>query len=174
MRKLGAVLATVTLLGLSGCGEEKSTIVPLQPNSSRVALTLTYPGFAPSALITYRLQGGRPCHALGMLTGEGPRVLAAPEWPLEAALERQGHCLDGRLVSLEVVTRTGSERLRVVGGLVRRDVARIRVAGQRVRPGRGGAFLIVQPVDAGSLGRAVEVELRDGSRRRLPLGVVAG
>ncbi len=165
-------LALMTV-GLTACGGEEERLVPPEPNSARVALTVAYPGSAPLALITYR-QGGRRCHALGMVRDGRPRVLDGGARPLYAALERRGACLGarGKLVSLHVSDR-GARALRVVGGLARPDVVRVRVAGQRVRPSRGGAFLVGWPAGAGSAGRMVEVQRRDGTRHRVPLTVAA-
>ena len=157
--------------GMTGCGGEEERLAPLEPNSTRVALTVDYPGSAPMALITYRSLGRR-CHALGTLTAHGPRVLADQKAPLTAALQRLGGCLDtGSPVSVQV--SGGGTRLRVAGGLASPDVVRVRLAGQRVKPGRGGAFLVAWPSGTGDVGRAVEVQLRDGTRRRVALDATA-
>jgi len=156
-------------VGLTACGDEEERLATPDVNSARVALTVDFPGSAPLALITYR-QAGRRCHALGTVTDEGPRVLGAAGGPLYAALQRHGDCLAAPrgLVSVQTSAR-GSRPLRVVGGLARHDVVRVRVAGQRVRPGRGGAFLVGWPAGTGDAGRMVEVQLRDGTRHRVPL-----
>lgn len=170
MRTVPAAWALgVVLAGLSGCGDAPERAVAPEVNSARVALTVDYPGSAPLALITYRA-AGRRCHALGRLTASGARALAEPGAPLDGALERRGVCLDGAAEPVSVeLSAEGSGPLRAAGGLARRDVVRIRVAGQRARPGRDGAFLVAWPSDAGDAGSIVEVTLRDGSRQRVPL-----
>ncbi len=167
-RGWAALPLALMIVGLTACGGEEERLAALEPNSARVALTVDYPGSAPLALITYRA-GGRRCHALGTVTDQGPRVLG-DRAPLYRALERRGGCL-GRahpLVSVQLSDRR-SRPLRVLGGLARHDVIRLRIAGQRVRPDRGGAFLVGWPAGTGDAGRVVEVMLRDGTRHRVPL-----
>jgi hypothetical protein len=169
-----ALLALIAAGALAGCGDEAESEAPIRQVVPHVALTLDYPGHSPWALITYRSDAGRRCHALGTLTAEGPRLLGLPHQPLGLALSGQGRCLaPSRPVSLQVSDPGRNESMRVIGGLARRDVARVTIAGQRIRPTAGGGFLIVQPVDAGSLGKAMRVQLRDGRRLRLALATVA-
>lgn len=162
--------ATIAAASLAACGEEDRPEVRPAVSSARVAMTVSYPGLAPFALITYRDRAGRPCHGLGRLTAGGPRVIGAVGATLADGLARRGRCLrpDGDDVSLQVRS-AGPGAPRLVGGIVRPGVTRVVVAGQAVRPRPGGEFLVAQPADAGSLGDEVELEYRAGGHRRLPL-----
>ena len=159
---------------LSACGSEEAPTTPPALSSARVAMTASYPGFAPFALITYRDADGRRCHGLGSVTPEGPRVMGALDVSLTDGLTARGKCLgaNGRDVSLQV-RRAGRGAPRIVGGIVREGVTRVVVAGPSVRPRRGGEFLVVQPADAGALGEKIELEYHAGHHRRLPLQLVA-
>src|SRR3712207_174247 len=170
MGKSAWVLALIaTAATAAGCGEKKAERPLPRPESSRVALTVAYPGFAPWALITYQGGKGERCHALGQLTADGPQVIGDPA-PLEEALVRRGRCLEdgnGRSVSLHVAPGANGD-VRVVGGIAAKGVRRLVVGGRRVRPAASGAFLFTQPASA-RLGRSVEVVYRGGGRERVTL-----
>jgi hypothetical protein len=105
-----------------------------------------------------------------MLTPQGPKVLDRIDKPLAEALTTTGHCLvPGRGdVSLQVRRGTaGGPRL--IGGVARRGIERLTVAGRTVRPRHDGTFLVVLPPQDGTVGRTVGVEYRGGRRARLPL-----
>jgi hypothetical protein len=168
---VAAAIASFLLLGRE---EEKRADTGPALSTPRVAQTASQPGYAPFALITYRDRAGHPCHGIGTLTKSGPRVLDAPELPLERALATRGACLGPRDgdISLQVrQARPGAPH--VVGGLARAGVLRVVVAGQRVRPRGDGSFLVLQPASAGSLGTKVELQYRAGHTRRLSLRRVA-
>ena len=169
-RLVTAGLAAFAATAAIGCGEEKRVVSGPAMSSPRVAMTVSYPGFAPFALITYRDTHGRRCHGLGSVTPEGPRVMGALGDSLTEGLTNRGKCLaaDGGDVSLQV-RRAGTGAPRIVGGIVRAGVTRIVVAGQSVRPRRGGEFLVVQPPGTGALGDEIELEYHAGHHRRLPL-----
>ena len=158
----------------TGCGEEKRVDTGPAMSSPRVAMTVSYPGFAPFALITYRDGSGVPCHGLGSLTADGPRVMGALDTTLAEGLATRGRCLreQDSDVSLQV-RKAGADAPRLVGGIARAGVTRVIIGGQSVRPRAGGEFLVVQPADARSLGPAVQLEYRAGHQRRLPLRLVA-
>ena len=175
LRRVGTVgTAAFAVAAMTGCGEEKRVETGPALSSPRVAMTVSYPGFAPFALITYRDASGRRCHGLGSLTEHGPRVMGALDKTLADGLSVRGTCLrpDDGDVSLQV-RRAGRGAPRIVGGIARAGIARVVVGGQAVRPWAGGEFLVVQPADAGSLGSSVEVEYRAGHHRRLPLRLVS-
>jgi hypothetical protein len=157
----------------SGCGEEKRADTPPALSSAHVAMTASYPGYAPFALITYRDADGRRCHGLGSVTPHGPRVIGALDDNLTEGLTHLGTCLTatGRDVSLQV--RRAGRGTRIVGGIARAGVTRVIVGGQAVRPRRGGEFLVVQPADAGAVDEKIELEYHAGHHRRLPLELVA-
>lgn len=159
---------------LSACGGEEREDTKPALSSPRVAMTADYPGYAPFALITYRDGAGRRCHGLASVTPEGPRVMGALDQSLTDGLAQRGRCLgaDDRDVSLQV-RKAGRGAPRIVGGIVRAGVTRVVVAGQKVRPRPGGEFLVVQPVDAGSLGEEIALEYHAGRHRRLPLRLVS-
>ena len=161
-------------VALGACGGEERDQTAPALSSARVAMTANYPGYAPFALITYRDAEGRRCHGLGSVTPEGPRVMGALGDDLTEGLTNRGKCLsaNGRDVSLQV-RRAGAGAPRIVGGIVREGVTRIVIAGQAVRPRRGGEFLVVQPADAGALGDEIELEYTAGHHRRLPLEPVS-
>ncbi|HEX2086303.1 MAG TPA: hypothetical protein VHF89_11520 [Solirubrobacteraceae bacterium] len=166
--------AALAAVALAACGEEKREATGPAMSSPRVAMTVSYPGYAPFALITYRDERGRRCHGIGSLTADGPRVFGALDSALADGLAAGGKCLgpDDSDVSLQV-RRAGRGAPRVVGGIARAGVTRVVVGGQRVRPRRGGEFLVVQPGDAGPLGDDVQLEYRAGHQRRLPLKLVS-
>ena len=172
MGTAGAAALAVT--ALAACGEEKRADNAPALSSPRVAMTVSYPGFAPFALITYRDAEGRRCHGLGSVTPEGPRVMGALGDNLVEGLTNRGKCLTakGGDVSLQI-RRAGTGAPRIVGGIVREGVTRIVVAGQAVRPRRGGEFLVVQPADAGALGDEIELEYHAGHHRRVRLDLVS-
>ena len=170
LRVVGTAGAVASAVALSACGEEQRQNTHPALISARVAVTASYPGYAPFALITYRDARGRRCHGLGSVTPDGPRVMGALDQSLTDGLASSGRCLGlaGRDVSLQV-RRTGPGAPRVVGGLVRSGITRVLVAGQTVRPRRGGEFLVVQPAGSGPLGDEIELEYHAGHHRRLPL-----
>ena len=173
LRSLGTITAALALAGAgAGCGEEPVPEAPPKAQSSRVALTVSYPGSSPWALITYEAADGRPCHAFGTLTKDGPRVLGAPDVPLEQALAGGGRCLRDRSVSLATATGAGGD-VRVVGGIAAPGVRRVVVGGERIRPSKSGAFLVVQPA-SGALGRDVELVFSGGARERVPAETLIG
>ena len=159
---------------MTACGEEDTGDKVPAMSSPRVAMTVTYPGYAPFALISYRDGKGRPCHGLGTLTRTGPRVLGAARETLADGLTKRGRCLraSDRDVSLHV-SRGGRGMPTLVGGIVRAGVDRVVVAGQAVRPRAGGEFLVVQPPGTGTVGDEIELEYRAGHHRRLPLKLVS-
>ncbi len=169
MKKTGSVLASLLLASAAaGCaGQERQTFEPPRAHSSQVAMTVSYPGVEPWALITYEGMSGKRCHALGTLTGTGPRVLRAPAQPLDAGLADAGRCLGTSSVSLDVSTGAGGA-VRVVGGIAASGVKRVVVGGERIRPGRSGAFLVTQSSDA-RLGDSVELVWSSGGRERVAL-----
>lgn len=175
---LSRVVSTAVVLGaataLSACGAEEKPDTPPALSSPRVAMTASYPGYAPFALITYRDGDGRRCHGIGSVTPNGPRVMGALGLSLAEGLTRRGKCMraDDNDVSLQV-RHAGAGAPRIVGGIVRDGVTKVVVAGQRVDPRPTGEFLVVQPAGAGSLGSAVELEYRAGTVRRLPLDTVS-
>ena len=157
----------------AGCGAEKQTTPPAA-NSARVALTLDYPGYAPWALIVYRDERDRSCHAIGTITREGPRVVDRIAVPLTEALTAGGHCIDAKDRDVSIQVRRGAAGgPRLVGGIVRRGVRRVNVAGRTVRPRRDGTFLLALPPSADSVGTTVGLEYHRGHRRKLPLGDVS-
>ena len=164
-RAAGAVVALALLATTTGC-EEQAAPEPPRPQSSRVAMTVTYPGQAPWALITYQGPEGERCSALGTLTGSGPRVLGALDAPLDVGLASHGRCLHGG-VALDVTSGAGGE-VRVIGGVAAHGVRRVVIGGERVRPGRSGAFLVTQPGDD-DLGDEVELVFSGGGRERMAL-----
>ncbi len=168
----GAALIAAT--GLVACGGEKRDDRGPAANSPRVAMTVSYPGFSPFALITYRDRGNRQCHGLGTLTASGPRVMASLNTSLAQGLIKDGKCLGAgdHDVSLQVRS-AGNGAPRLVGGIVRAGVTRVVVAGQTVRPRPSGEFLVVQPADAGSLGEEIQLEYRAGQQRRLALKLLS-
>ncbi len=175
LRSVGtAAAATIVAAGLVACGGENKADAGPALSSPRVAMTVSYPGFATFALITYKDRAGRSCHGLGSLTADGPRVMGALGAPLAAGLAKRGKCLraDDHDVSLQIGS-AGRGAPRLVGGIVRRGVSRVVVAGQAVRPRPSGEFLVVQPADAGSLGEEIELEYRAGESRRLPLKLLS-
>ena len=137
-------------------------------------MTVSYPGYAPFALITYRDGEGRRCHGIGSVTAHGPRVMGSLGTTLADGLAKRGKCLraDDSDVSLQV-RKAGAGAPRIVGGIVRDGVTKVVVAGQRVDPRPTGEFLVVQPAGAGTLGSAIELEYRAGHVRRLPLDRVS-
>ena len=158
MRRIGGICAAVVLATTSAaCGGSDEERAP-EAMATKVALTLTWPGVAPWALITYTGAHGARCAALGSITRDGPRVLRAVDKPLATALPAHGRCLDGSSgpVVLEVAQSEGRE-VQIVGGLAERGVKRLRVAGQTVRPDRHGAFLLIHADGADTLGREYEV-----------------
>ncbi len=169
-KTLGVLVSLVLAAGATGCGQERVTLEPPQAQSSRVAMTVSYPGLAPWALITYQGSGGRRCSALGTLTGSGPRVLRAPGASLDAGLAGAGRCLGTRSVSLDVSSAAGGA-VRVVGGIAASGIERVVVGGEPIRPGRSGAFLVTQPGD-GRLGDSVELVWSSGGRETVPLADV--
>ena len=170
-RLASAGLAVFAVTAAIGCGEEEQVASGPAMSSPRVAMTVSYPGFAPFALITYRDGDGRRCHGLGSLTAYGPRVIGALEEPLSDGLATRGRCLDARDgdVSLQV-RKAGRYAPRIVGGIARAGVTRVVVGGQAVRPRSGGEFLVVQPADAAALA-SVQLEYRAGHHKRLPVTV---
>ena len=175
LRTVGtAGAALIAAAGLVACGGEKRDDRGPAANSPRVAMTVSYPGFAPFALITYRDRGNRQCHGLGSLTANGPRVMGALNASLTEGLVKDGKCLGAgdHDVSLQV-RNAGTGAPRIVGGIVRPGVSRVIVAGQTVRPRPSGEFLVVQPADAGSLGEEIELEYRAGQHRRLALKLLS-
>jgi hypothetical protein len=166
--------ALAAAVSLTACGEEEREATSPVMSSPRVAMTASYPGYAPFALITYRDGQGRRCHGIGSVTANGPRVMGALGVSLADGLARRGKCMraDDSDVSLQV-RKIGTGAPRVVGGIVRDGVTKVIVAGQRVDPRPTGEFLVVQPAGAGSLGSAVELEYRAGQVRRLPLARVS-
>ena len=170
---LAAVAAAA--LAVTGCGEEQVRDAGPSTSTPEVAITASYPGYAPFALITYRDEDGRRCHGIGTLTASGPKVLGAnSDQTLIQGLQARGKCLratDGD-VSLQV-RQGGAHTPRIVGGLAREGVLRVSVAGQRVRPQPNGAFLVIQPADTGPVGDKVGLEYRAGHTRRLPIRRVA-
>ena len=175
LRRVGiTAAAALGAASLSACGAEEKVETPPALSSPRVAMTVSYPGYAPFALITYRDAAGRRCHGIGSVTANGPRVMGALGASLAEGLAQRGKCLrtDDNDVSLQV-RRAGTGAPRIVGGIVRDGVTKVVVAGQRVDPRPTGEFLVVQPAGAGSLGSAVELEYRAGQVRRLPLDVVS-
>ena len=175
LRTVGLAAATTLVAsGLVACGEEKRDDTGPAASSPRVAMTVSYPGFAPFALITYRDRGGRRCHGLGTLTADGPRVIGGVGATLEAGLAKSGKCLrtEDHDVSLQVRS-AGSGAPRPVGGIVRAGVTRVVVAGQAVRPRPSGEFLVLQPAGAGSLGKEIELEYRAGQSRRVALKLLS-
>lgn len=169
MRDRAWGLAALALgAGVAGCGaDERSALQPARAESSRVALTVSYPGLAPWALITYRGAQGQHCQALGMFTSSGPRLPSAPGEPLESALASEGRCLEDGHGAVSLAIDDGGP-VRVVGGIVGRGVRRIIVAGERVRPAASGAFLVTQPRSS-QLGRSIELVYAGGGRERVPL-----
>ncbi|HEX8086222.1 MAG TPA: hypothetical protein VF529_18155 [Solirubrobacteraceae bacterium] len=165
--------AAIAGAGLSACGEEQRERPVPALSSARVAMTADYPGYAPFALITYRDAKGRRCHGLGSVTPDGPRVMGALDDSLIDGLTARGKCLSatGQDVSLQV-RPAGRGAPRIVGGIAREGVTRVVVAGQSVRPRRGGEFLVVQPTGTGALGDEIELEYHAGHHRRLPLRLV--
>ncbi len=175
LRRLGIIgSAALVAAALAACGTEKPVQTPPATSSPRVAMTVTYPGYAPFALITYRDGEGRRCHGIGSVTASGPRVMGALGSSLADGLARRGKCLlaEDNDVSLQV-RKAGVGAPRIVGGIVRDGVTKVIVAGQRVDPRPSGEFLVVQPAGAGSLGSAIELEYRAGAVRRLPLDRVS-
>ena len=166
--------ALVAAASLSACGAEEQEVNPPVLSSPRVAMTASYPGYAPFALITYRDGEGRRCHGIGSVTANGPRVMGALSASLAEGLALRGKCMraDDSDVSLQV-RKAGAGAPRIVGGIVRDGVTKVIVAGQRVDPRPSGEFLVVQPAGAGSLGSSVELEYRAGHVRRLPLDRVS-
>ena len=175
LRRVGTVAtAALVVAATTGCGEKERVETGPAMSSPRVAMTVSYPGFAPFALITYRDGSGRPCHGLGSLTAGGPRVMGALDATLADGLAARGKCLraDDSDVSLQV-RKAGRNAPRLVGGIARAGVTRVIIGGQSVRPRPGGEFLVVQPADARSLGPAVQLEYRAGHHRRLSLRLVS-
>lgn len=175
LRRVGIIgAAALAAAALSACGSEERVTTPPALSSPRVAMTVSYPGYAPFALITYRDGDGRRCHGIGSVTANGPRVMGALGASLADGLATNGKCLraDDSDVSLQV-RKVGVDAPRIVGGIVRDGVTKVIVAGQRVDPRPTGEFLVVQPAGAGSLGSAVELEYRAGQVRRLPLDRVS-
>jgi hypothetical protein len=169
----GAIAAALAVaIGCAGCGEQERTIEQAA-TSPRVALSIDYPGYAPWALIVFRDERNRRCHALGAITKQGPRALERTDIPLADGLIRSGRCVerDDLDVSLQM-RRPGKGGPRVVGGLARDGVRRVRIAGRTVRPRRDGSFLLVLPAGADRVGRTVGLEYGGGHRRKLPLGDV--
>lgn len=166
--------AALAVVALSACGAEDEAETPPAMSSPRVAMTVSYPGYAPFALITYRDGDGRRCHGIGSVTPDGPRVMGALGLSLPEGLAKRGKCMraDDNDVSLQV-RKAGTGAPRIVGGIVRDGVTKVVVAGQRVDPRPTGEFLVVQPAGAGTLGSAVELEYRAGHVRRLPLDRVS-
>ncbi len=175
LRRVGTVATAACVVAVTtGCGEEKRADTGPAMSSPRVAMTVSYPGFAPFALITYRDGEGRRCHGIGSVTSEGPRVMGALGMTLTEGLSKHGKCMraEDKDVSLQI-RKAGAGAPRIVGGIVRDGVTKVIVAGQRVDPRPSGEFLVVQPAGAGSLGSAVELEYRAGASRRLPLDTVS-
>jgi hypothetical protein len=169
-KTLGVLVSLVLAAAATGCGQERAALEPPQAESSRVAMTVSYPGVAPWALITYQGSGGKRCSALGTLTGSGPRVLRAPEAELETGLAGAGRCLGTRSVSLDVSSGAGGT-VRVVGGIAASGIKRVVIGGEPIRPGRSGAFLVTQP-GGGRLGDSVELVWSSGGRETVPLADV--
>ena len=169
-----AGVGALAAVALAACGEEQRVEIPPALSSPRVAITVSYPGYAPFALITYRDGNGRRCHGLGSLTTQGPRVMGSLDDTLAVGLRERGTCLgrDDGDVSLQV-RKAGRGAPRIVGGIARAGVTRIVVGGQAVRPRSGGEFLVVQPADAGTLGDEIELEYQAGHHRRLALDAVS-
>jgi hypothetical protein len=175
LRRVAITASTLlAAASLAACGEEERAATPPALSSPKVAMTVTYPGYAPFALITYRDGQGRRCHGIGSVTPNGPRVMGALGISLADGLARRGKCLGAADsdVSLQV-RKVGPGAPRVVGGIVRDGVTKVVVAGQRVDPRPTGEFLVVQPAGAGALGSEVELEYRAGQARRLPLARVS-
>jgi hypothetical protein len=175
LRRVGIIASAVlAAASLAACGAEEQVETPPALSSPRVAMTVTYPGYAPFALITYRDRAGNRCHGIGSVTSSGPRVMGALGVSLADGLARRGKCLGAQDsdVSLQV-RKVGPGAPRVVGGIVREGVTKVVVAGQRVDPRPTGEFLVVQPAGSGTLGSAVELEYRAGAVRRLPLARVS-
>ncbi len=171
---LSAGAVALVAAGLSACGETERVGTAPTMSSPRVAMTASYPGFAPFALVTYRDAGGLRCHGLASVTSQGPRVMGALDRSLVDGLATRGKCLratDGD-VSLQV-RKAGAGSPRIVGGLVRAGVTRVVVGGQSVRPRANGEFLVVQPIDSRSTGDAVELEYRAGRHKRVSLRLLA-
>lgn len=168
--RVGAAAVAAAAALAAGCGEEERADAGPAMSSPRVAMTVTYPGYQPFALISYRDRRGRRCHGLGTLTRKGPRLLGALDASLADALSRGGACMgpDSGDVSVQV-RQVGRGSVRLVGGVVREGVTRVVVAGQRIRPRAGGEFLVAQPAAAGSLGSEIQLEYRAGGHRRVPL-----
>ncbi len=175
LRTLGSTGAAIIAAAvLVACGDEEKAEKAPSLSNPRVAMTVSYPGFAPFALITYQDHAGRSCHGLGSLTADGPRVMGALGASLAEGLAAGGKCLrpDDHDVSLQIRS-AGEGAPRLVGGIVRSGVSRVVVAGQAVRPRPSGEFLVVQPADAGSIGDEIELEYRAGRLRRLPLKLLS-
>jgi hypothetical protein len=177
-RFCGVVAAAALSMNAAGCGEEQRSAPP-QVGSPKVAATLEWPGQRPWALITYHRTDGRPCHALGVLTAAGPRLIARPNDSLSVGLQRyRGHCLEpreGRGISIDAEKAPGGAGA-LVGGVAAPSVRRVTIAGQHVRPGKDGSFLMLHPAASGRLKARVDVDLRNGHRRtlRLDLSKVSG
>lgn len=168
-KRAGLLLSLAVAAGGAGCGDERETLEPPRAQSSRVALTVSYPGLAPWALITYQTRAGERCHALGTLTTAGPRVLGAADEPLETALAGNGRCLDRGHAAVSLDVSDGARgAVRIVGGLVARGVRRLVVAGERVRPSRSGAFLVSQP-SSSALGESVHLVYESGATEQVAL-----
>ncbi|HEX8122697.1 MAG TPA: hypothetical protein VF549_15685 [Solirubrobacteraceae bacterium] len=159
--------------GLSACGSEQRESASPALSSPHVAMTVSYPGYAPFALITYRDVAGRPCHSLGSVTADGPRVMGWLGASLAEGLAHGGTCMRRTTGDVSVQVRQAGHGPRIVGGIVRAGVTRIVVAGQSVRPRAGGEFLLVQPAGTGALGRDIQLEYRAGHHKRLSLRRVA-
>jgi hypothetical protein len=174
LRSVGiAGAVALAAAGLSACGAEPTDNAGPALSSPRVAMTVSYPGYAPFALITYRDAAGRPCHSLASVTTNGPRVMGRLGSSLADGLAHGGTCVKPNAGDVSVQVRQAGRGPRIVGGIVRAGVTRVVVAGQSVRPRAGGAFLLVQPAGTGALGRDIELEYHAGHHRRLSLRRVA-
>jgi hypothetical protein len=165
MRWFGGICAAAVLAtGLGACGDNDAKQAP-QASAPKVALTLSWPGVPPWALITYTREDGERCAAIGRLTGDGPRVLDSGDEPLATALASRGRCLDRSKgpVFLQVAQSAGRE-VQIIGGLAGKGIKELQVAGQTVIPDRQGAFLLIHADGPGSLGESFTVRYRGGAK----------
>jgi hypothetical protein len=162
---MGAICAAAVLsVGLGACGEDEKSL-GAEASSPKVAMTLSWPGVPPWALITYTRGDGQRCAAIGSLTDQGPQVLNSRETSLTAALAAHGRCLDRKRgpVFLQVQPSAGRE-VQVIGGLAEKGIKQLKVAGQTVVPDRHGAFLLIHADGADTLGDSFTVEYRGGAK----------
>jgi hypothetical protein len=165
MRRIGGICAAAFIaMALAACGEEDKAGVA-QASAPKVAMTLSWPGVPPWALITYTRGDGTRCAAIGSLTDQGPQVVNSREKTLAAALAAHGRCLDRKRgpVFVQVEQSSGRE-VQILGGLADKGIRKLKVAGQTVVPDRHGAFLLIHADGADSLGTSFTVEYRGGAK----------